>query len=41
MPKKLLRQAFKHEWTDTEDAACQIQDLWKNVDSEGGSIVET
>lgn len=30
-----LRQIFKHEWTDIEDTACHIQDLWKAVNSEG------
>jgi hypothetical protein len=30
-----LRQIFKHEWTDAEDIACQIQDLWKAVNGEG------
>lgn len=30
-----LRQIFKHEWTDLEDTACRIEDLWKTVNNEG------
>jgi len=30
-----LRQIFKHEWTDIEDIACHIQDLWKSVNDQG------
>ena len=30
-----LRQVFKHEWTDIEDIACHIQDLWKSVNYQG------
>lgn len=33
--QKTLRQIFKHKWTEIEDAASNVQDLWKAVDSEG------
>ena len=30
-----LRQIFKNEWAEIEDAACNVQDLWKAINDEG------